>query len=118
MSQPTQPRGRFLQWFHGEGGAHWGTDPGEYSPEAVAKTLVSVARVFGPGRYFGLEVRGWENVPEAPATNEPPDSQFDPHECPRREAAAQQQLRDFLEDGTVNQYCDGICEGLRQKTCG
>ena len=42
----------------------------------------------------------------------------DPHECPRREAAAQQQLRDFLEDGTVNQYCDGICEGLRQKTCG
>lgn len=60
----------------------------------------------------------YTDVPEAPVTNEPPDSQFDPHECPRREAAAQQQLRDFLEDGTVNQYCDGICEGLRQKTCG
>jgi 1-acyl-sn-glycerol-3-phosphate acyltransferase len=67
VSQLTQPRGRFLQWFHGEGGARWGTDPGEYSPEAVAGTLVRVARIFGPGRYFGLDVKGWENVPAAPA---------------------------------------------------
>jgi 1-acyl-sn-glycerol-3-phosphate acyltransferase len=67
VSQPSQPRGRFLQWFHGEGGVRWGTDPAEYSPEAVAKTLVGVARVFGPGRYFGLDVKGWENVPDAPA---------------------------------------------------
>ena len=37
---------------------------------------------------------------------------------PKLDAAAQQQLRDFLEEGVVNQYCDGICEGLREKTCG
>ncbi len=60
----------------------------------------------------------YTDVPEEPFTNLPPDSASDPHECPRREPAAQQQLRDFLEEGVVNQYCDGICEGLRDKTCG
>jgi hypothetical protein len=60
----------------------------------------------------------YTDVPEAPVTNLPPDKDHDPHECPRREPMAQQQLRDFLEDGVVNQYCDGICEGLREKTCG
>ena len=60
----------------------------------------------------------YTDVPPEPVTNEPPSSEHDPHECPRREAAAQEQLRDFLEDGVVNQYCDGVCEGLREKTCG
>jgi hypothetical protein len=60
----------------------------------------------------------YTDVPEAPAENVPPGKDADPHECPRREAAAQMQLRDFLEDGVVNQYCDGVCEGLRQVTCG
>ncbi len=60
----------------------------------------------------------YTDVPPAPVSNEPPSSDFDPHECPRREPAAQKQLRDFLEEGVVNQYCDGICEGLRQETCG
>ncbi len=60
----------------------------------------------------------YTDVPEEPAENVPPNKDADPHECPRREAAAQQQLRDFLEDGVVNQYCEGVCEGLRQVTCG
>jgi len=58
------------------------------------------------------------DVPAAPVTNVPPTKDADPHECPRREAAAQLQLRDFIEEGVVNQYCDGVCEGLRQATCG
>ena len=36
----------------------------------------------------------------------------DAHECPRREPEAQAQLADFLNTGVVNQYCEGICEGL------
>lgn len=59
----------------------------------------------------------YTDIPPEPVESVPPDKAFDPHECPRREAAAQQQLRDFLEEGVVNQYCEGICQGLREVTC-
>lgn len=62
----TKPKGRLLQWFLGNRGAHWGTDPGEYTATAVEETLSSMGRLFGPGRYFGLEIEGWENVPASP----------------------------------------------------
>ena len=73
-----------------------------------------------PPGFSGSAYVEWHytDVPAAPVTNQPPSKDADPHECPRREAAAQQQLRDFLEDGVVHQYCDGICEGVRQVTCG
>lgn len=38
----------------------------------------------------------------------PPEGS-DPHECPRRETAAQLQMRDFLEEGVVRHYCEGPC---------
>jgi 1-acyl-sn-glycerol-3-phosphate acyltransferase len=63
----TTPKGRLLKWFLGDRGAHWGTDPGEYTPTAVEETVSSMGRLFGPGCYFGLEIKGWENVPAAPA---------------------------------------------------
>lgn len=71
-----------------------------------------------PG-FVGSALVEWRytDVPDEPVESLPPDKAFDPHECPRREAAAQQQLRDFLETGVVNQYCDGPCEGLRSVTC-
>lgn len=71
-----------------------------------------------PG-FVGSALVEWRyaDVPPEPTDNVPPNKAFDPHECPRREAAAQQQLRDFLEAGVVNQYCDGVCEGLREVTC-
>jgi len=47
----------------------------------------------------------------------PPDHDGDTHECPRRERAAQDQLRDFVEEGVINQYCDGVCEGIREGFC-
>ncbi|MCB9706810.1 MAG: hypothetical protein H6711_33505 [Myxococcales bacterium] len=62
----------------------------------------------------------YTDVPPEPLPNIPPDKDFDPHECPRREAAAQHQLADFLRDGVVNQYCEGEggkCIGLRAVTC-
>ncbi len=96
--------------------------------QARAFGASTVAPQFRP--IFGLEEQApgftgsafvewhYTDVPEEPVDNVPPNKDADPHECPRREAAAQQQLRDFLEDGVVNQYCDGVCEGLRQVTCG
>lgn len=54
---------------------------------------------------------------EEPVENLPPASSGDTHECPRREPAAQQQLRDFVETGVINQYCDGPCVGLREGFC-
>ncbi len=62
----TKPKGSFLKWFLGDRGAHWATDPGEYTPALVEETVSSMGRLFGPGRYFGLEIEGWENVPAAP----------------------------------------------------
>jgi len=63
----TNPKGSFLKWFLGDRGAHWGTDPGEYNPALVEETVSSMGRLFGAGRYFGLEIQGWENVPASPA---------------------------------------------------
>jgi hypothetical protein len=52
-----------------------------------------------------------------PVENLPPDHNLDTHECPRREPAAQAQIRDFFESGRVVQHCDGVCEGIRQGFC-
>jgi hypothetical protein len=60
----------------------------------------------------------YSDVPDPPVENVPPNKDLDPHECPRRQPAAQEQLRDFLETGVVNQYCDGICEDVRANICG
>ncbi|MCB9743685.1 MAG: hypothetical protein H6740_13885 [Alphaproteobacteria bacterium] len=41
----------------------------------------------------------------------------DTHLCVRREAPAQDQLQAFLEEGRVEQHCEGICEGTRAGLC-
>lgn len=60
----------------------------------------------------------YSDVPDPPVENRPPGKDLDPHECPRRQPQAQEQLHDFLETGVVNQYCDGICEDVRANICG
>ncbi|MEZ4384260.1 MAG: hypothetical protein R3A79_23200 [Nannocystaceae bacterium] len=60
----------------------------------------------------------YSDVPDEPVVNLPPAKAFDTHQCPRKEPAAQLQLRDFLVDGVINQHCDGKCGGLRSETCG
>jgi 1-acyl-sn-glycerol-3-phosphate acyltransferase len=62
----TWEEGRLLRWLHREKAIAWGTDPAEYSPEAVRRTLPGVKKLFGPGRYFGVDVKGWHHVPDAP----------------------------------------------------
>jgi len=58
-------KSRLLRWFHGHEHTTWGTDPGCYDPESVEKTIGHVGWLFGPGRYFRLQVEGWDNVPAA-----------------------------------------------------
>jgi 1-acyl-sn-glycerol-3-phosphate acyltransferase len=62
-----RPKGKLLRWLYGEAGVPWGRDPAQYNVAAVEKTLESAGRLFGAGRYFKLDVRGFENVPPAPA---------------------------------------------------
>ena len=66
MRKPTWEQGSLLRWLHKSQHGAWGTDPGEYDPEAVRATLPRVKKLFGPGRYFGIDVQGWQHVPEAP----------------------------------------------------
>lgn len=72
-----------------------------------------------PG-FTGSAYVEWDytDVPDPPVENVPPNKDLDPHECPRRQPAAQEQLRDFLETGVVNQYCDGVCQDVRANICG
>jgi 1-acyl-sn-glycerol-3-phosphate acyltransferase len=55
--------GGLLRWIHRKKEITWGTDPAQYRPDLVRATLVKVARFIGPGRYFRIDVKGWENVP-------------------------------------------------------
>lgn len=48
------------------GGVH-GEAPEAWDPAYVERVVAAVGKLFGPGRYFGLEVRGFENIPPAPA---------------------------------------------------
>src|SRR5262249_56379047 len=58
--------GRLLRWLHKRQPIAWGTDPGEYRPDDVKRTLPLVKKLFGPGRYFGVDVQGWQHVPDSP----------------------------------------------------
>jgi 1-acyl-sn-glycerol-3-phosphate acyltransferase len=67
MREPRWERGRLLRWLHRHEHVAWGTEPGQYDAVAVRRTLALVDRLFGPGRYFDVDVKGWENVPASPA---------------------------------------------------
>ena len=60
-------KGRVLEWLHAKnGGSLAGMDPSHFDASAVQETLRWAQMFFGPKKYFGLEVRGMENIPNAP----------------------------------------------------
>lgn len=70
--------------------------------------------------FVGSAIVEWSyaDVPAAPTENVPPeDVGLDPHECPRRNPAAQAQVVHFIETGEVEQFCEGPCADLQQETC-
>jgi 1-acyl-sn-glycerol-3-phosphate acyltransferase len=42
----------------------WGRDPSAFEPAFVQRQHARISRMFGPGRYFGVDAQGWENVPD------------------------------------------------------
>ena len=54
--------------------------------------------------------------PEEPVEALPPAGP-DPHECPRREFRAQEQMAIFFETGVIEQTCDGPCESWMADVC-
>jgi 1-acyl-sn-glycerol-3-phosphate acyltransferase len=61
----AREKSRLLQWFHPDG-VVWGDEPEDFDPAAIDEARSWVGMVFGPGRYFPVEVAGWHNLPEAP----------------------------------------------------
>lgn len=55
------------------------------------------------------------NVPDGPYNNLPANTDFNTHGCPRTEPNSQDQMRDFLETGVINQYCGA--EGCVKDEC-
>lgn len=60
-------KGHFLRWFNGGRRSPWGDDPAQYDPAAVRATVARAQKLFGVGRYFDLDIQGWERLPEAPS---------------------------------------------------
>ncbi|HMV67638.1 MAG TPA: hypothetical protein PKA64_12370 [Myxococcota bacterium] len=96
----------------------------EFEARAFGATLVDppAREVWGldvaQAPFTGSALVEWsyEDGPAEPVIGLPPGDP-DPHECPRRERAAQDQLRAFLETGVVEQTCDGVCSGRVAVTC-
>jgi 1-acyl-sn-glycerol-3-phosphate acyltransferase len=67
MNAPSEERGRLLRWLRrGQGAPDGAGDPSAYDPDAVMRVLGFASRFFGPGRYFDLDARGLEHVPDRP----------------------------------------------------
>jgi 1-acyl-sn-glycerol-3-phosphate acyltransferase len=59
-------RGRLLNLLHRGRSTRWGNDPGVLDLDATMKSVGAFGTLFGPRRYFRLEARGFEGVPQAP----------------------------------------------------
>lgn len=59
-------KSRFLQWYQGMQGGQWGKDPETFDPAFVESTVRKLDLVFGENRYFGLDMKGLENLPDEP----------------------------------------------------
>ena len=59
-------RGWLLDRIYGANKMPWGRNPLEFDPTATQQTVDRAGRLFGPGRYFGLEIEGFDIVPSGP----------------------------------------------------
>lgn len=62
------------------------------------------------GEWEGSALVEWDYGLTEPVENVPPEGE-DPHEWPRREPLAQEQLTRFLEEGVIVNTCGGPCVG-------
>lgn len=61
----ARQKGRLLRWLYPDG-VTWGDDDAEFDPGAVEKARRWLGTLFGPRRYFRVEVAGWHHLPPSP----------------------------------------------------
>ena len=61
------------------------------------------------GPHAGSALVEWDYGLEEPLVNRPRTDENDPHELPRRERAAQDQIDHFFTTGEVRDFCEGPC---------
>jgi 1-acyl-sn-glycerol-3-phosphate acyltransferase len=66
VNTESEVRGKILNWVQPPGGSQWGTDPGAFDPVMCQALVERMGALYGPRRYFGLDVQGWENLPDHP----------------------------------------------------
>lgn len=59
-------KGTVLRWLN-PGGCDWGANVCDYDRAAVEHARRLLGLFFGERRYFRMDVRGWDRVPDAPA---------------------------------------------------
>ncbi len=62
-----------------------------------------------PSGHVGSALVEFDYGLEVPFENLPPDPDTDPHENPRRDAAGQEQIHMFFEEGIIVNHCEGPC---------
>ncbi|MEZ4317720.1 MAG: hypothetical protein R3F61_09450 [Myxococcota bacterium] len=118
----TPPKDILLHTAIGDGQVT--TIGGQIQARAYGAKLVSPAYrdVWGveeaPSGFSGSALVEWHYSDAAleEPDNTPPEGP-DPHECPRREPASYEQVRDFLVDGVVTHHCNGVCTSTVAEVC-
>ena len=59
-------KGTFLQWWNRRDNPPWGSQTQEADPIAIRSVHRIMRCFFGPGRWFQLDVQGWEALPPPP----------------------------------------------------
>ncbi|MEL6346422.1 MAG: 1-acyl-sn-glycerol-3-phosphate acyltransferase [Myxococcota bacterium] len=60
---PSAPRSALVRWFQSDTHTRWGAGPEQFDPTFTRRLHGQMGRLFGDGRYFELETRGWDNLP-------------------------------------------------------
>ena len=84
---------------------------------AQTRPIFGIEEASAPFVGSGITEYAYRDVPAAPDTNVPTDSEIDPHECPRRQPEAQAQIVHFFETGEIKSFCDGPCVFDSAATC-
>ncbi|MFK7990196.1 MAG: 1-acyl-sn-glycerol-3-phosphate acyltransferase [Sandaracinaceae bacterium] len=58
-------KARLLRWLHPDG-VDWGANVGDFHPASVDRSRGWMRHLFGEGRYFPVEVEGWDHIPSSP----------------------------------------------------
>jgi hypothetical protein len=85
-----------------------------YGAHTVAnetRAIWNVEQETAPLPEYSSALVEWEYgfAPSEPYEDVPPLKKFDTHGCVRKEPRGQMQIRDFIDTGIINQYCNGKC---------